>query len=145
MEKDRRKTSINWYKSSFFEQSRIWWIWILWQFFDEDITENVKLANIEYLGQGELGDLLKTQRIETVPTEMKMKWNEQKIARRLSGQRRLMVKLGDVQETAFSGLPPFPNGSTSNIFLSQQFYNFRKKYWSFQWLAAIQVLLIQCY
>ena len=37
-----------------------------------------------------------------------------------------MVKLGDVQETAFSGLPPFPNGSTSNIFLSQQFYNFRK-------------------
>ena len=68
-----------------------------------------------------------------------MKWNEQKIARRLLGQRRLMVKLGDVQETAFSGLPPFPNGSTSNIFLSQEFYNFRQKYWSFQWLAAIQV------
>ena len=38
-----------------------------------------------------------------------------------------MVKLGDVQETAFSGLPPFPNGSTSNIFLSQEFYNFRER------------------
>ena len=36
--------------------------------FDADITEQVELANIDYLGQSELGDLLKTQRIRNAPT-----------------------------------------------------------------------------
>ena len=47
-----------------------------------------------------------------------------------------------MQETAFSRLPPFPNGPTSNIFLSREIYNGQENRDSFQQFNAIQVLLI---
>ena len=47
-----------------------------------------------------------------------------------------------MQETAFSRLLPFPNGPTSNIFLSREIYNAQENRDSFQRFNAIQVLLI---